>query len=114
MATLLNVIDFLSGFSDDEMQTGVADLIAAAQRAEELLINNLSAWQDEEDSVQEEHLSLIEETANFLEGMNETVPKSQLAEVIRSIIASSDANDHGSLMNAIIDAKALIERMEGN
>lgn len=33
---------------------------------------------------------------------------SRLREALSNIVASSDANDHGSLMNAILDAKELV------
>ena len=43
------------------------------------------------------------------EGMPELIAAAKRAdEVLRNIIASSDAGDHGSLMNAILDAKKLV------
>lgn len=111
-ATLINVIDFLSGFRDDETQTGIPDLILAAEKAESLLIRNLTAWQDEEDTVQNEHRVLMQDTANFLEGATGPVTHSQLAEVISNIVKSSDANEPGSLANAIQDARKLVASMQ--
>lgn len=46
-----------------------APIIAAAPSMVDLLYRNLSAWEDEEASVQEEHDDLITELREFLEGL---------------------------------------------
>ncbi|MDA5627810.1 MULTISPECIES: hypothetical protein [Agrobacterium] len=65
---LSRVISFLEGFEGDETQEGIPELLAAAHKADSLLHRNLNAWEDEEDTVQEEHHELIDELRNFLEG----------------------------------------------
>lgn len=62
MTGLSNVIRFLEGFAGG----GSEKLIVAAKKADELLHKNLDAWEDEEDSVQEEHEDMITELRTFL------------------------------------------------
>ena len=67
MPGLSRVVAFLEGFEGDETQEGIPELIAAAKKADDLLYDNLAKWEDEEDSVQEEHEELITELRDFLE-----------------------------------------------
>ena len=68
MTNMMKVISFLAGFERDETQEGIAVLIAAAKKADELLHRNLNAWEGEEDSVQTQHEGLIEDLRKFVEG----------------------------------------------
>lgn len=66
MTSMTKVISFLEGFEGDELQEGVAKLIAAANKADELLHRNLDQWEDEEESVQDEHHELITDLRKYL------------------------------------------------
>ena len=67
VAGLSSVISFIEGFEGDEVQEGIPELLATVRKADSLLHRNLNAWEDEEESVQEEHHELISELRNFLE-----------------------------------------------
>lgn len=82
LAALRTAESFISGFEGDEMQDGVDEMLAtirgAIAKAEgkdidrsprkmlDLLHRNLDKWEDEEESVQEEHAELIAELRTFL------------------------------------------------
>lgn len=68
MPGLSRVIGFLEGFEGDELQEGIAELIATAKKADELLVDNLTAWEGEEDTVKDEHEDLIVDLRKFVEG----------------------------------------------
>lgn len=63
---LSRVIGFIEGFEGDELQEGIPELLEAARRADELLHRNLDQWEDEEESVQEEHHELISDLRKYL------------------------------------------------
>lgn len=66
MTGLQKVISFLEGFEGDEVQQGIPELLASARKANDLLHDNLAKWEDEEDSVKEEHAELIADLRKFL------------------------------------------------
>jgi len=72
---------FISGFEDDELQDGIAELLAglrtAIAKVEDmwgLLCASFDAWGDEEDSVKVEHAELIADLSEFIGGMAPCAP----------------------------------------
>lgn len=65
-AGLTKVIGFIEGFEGDDLQEGVPALLETARKADFLLHRNLNAWEDEEESVQEEHNELISDLRKYL------------------------------------------------
>lgn len=73
-AALNKALSFIEGFEDDELQEGIPELITGLRqtivtmdRANDLLVDASCIFDDEEDSVKEEHAEFIEQLDAFLD-----------------------------------------------